>query len=72
MAQTKAIATYAVTTLSLLTKGPKKVIWEVSLVLSRLPANAENSKRFRPVKSALLYYLRSRPRRTAGNVVKDL
>ena len=32
MAPTKAIARYAVTTLSRLTKGPKKVIWEVSLV----------------------------------------
>jgi hypothetical protein len=32
MAQTKAIARYAVTTLSLLTKGPKKAIWEISLV----------------------------------------
>jgi hypothetical protein len=51
MAVTKAIATYAVTTLSLLTKGPKKAIWEISLVTS-LPANVENSKRFRPDKGS--------------------
>jgi hypothetical protein len=49
MAPTKAIARYAVTTLRLLTKGPKKAIGK-SPWFTSLPANAQNSKRFRPDK----------------------
>ena len=49
MAPTKANATYAATTLSLLTRGPTKVIGKLSLLTS-LPANAEISKSFRAEK----------------------
>jgi hypothetical protein len=50
MAPTKAKATYAVTTLSLLTKGPNEDILEISL--GSLPArcNAKTSKPFLPEK----------------------
>jgi hypothetical protein len=41
MAPTKANATYAVTTLSLLSKGPTKVIGKAPWFTS-LPANAES------------------------------
>ena len=45
MAPTKAIATYAVTRLILLTKGPSKVIAK-SPSLCHCPLNAEASKAF--------------------------
>jgi hypothetical protein len=56
MAPTKAIATYAVTTLSLLTKGPKEAIrkspWFTSLpAVTRKVANGSRSK-----KAGLLHY----------------
>jgi hypothetical protein len=53
MAQTKANATYAVTTLSLLTKGPNEII-RISPWFTSLPAVTSNaSKRFRAEKVSL-------------------
>jgi hypothetical protein len=46
MAPTKANATYAVTTLSLLTKGPNEDILEISLVHVAARCNAKTSKPF--------------------------
>jgi hypothetical protein len=68
MAPTNAKATYAVTTLSLLTKGPVKVIAETSLVHLAARLTRIISKTFRPKKvSATVTGHIS----TAGGVVKE-
>jgi hypothetical protein len=53
MAPTKAIARYAVTTLSLLTKGPMKVIGKSPWFTSLARSNAESSKAFQAEKVSL-------------------
>ena len=53
MAPTKANATYTVTTLSLLAKGPIKVIGEISLVDVAARLTKEASKAFPGIKVSL-------------------
>jgi hypothetical protein len=68
MAPTKANATYAVTTLSLLTKVMGELPWFTSLrAITQTQASGSGTK-----KSTLLSLLTSAPRSAAGNVVKKL
>jgi hypothetical protein len=70
MAPTKAIAAYAVTTLTLLIKGPSKVIAK-SPSFTSLPAQlAKLAKRSRRKKSAMLHYRHLSTAWTPSNVVK--
>jgi hypothetical protein len=71
MAQTKAIARYAVTTLRLPAKGPKKLILGNLPGLGRCPLTQKIANGSGRIKSALLYY-REISAPTAGSVVKDL
>jgi hypothetical protein len=68
MAPTKANTTYAVTTLSLLTKGPVQVIAETSLVHLAARLTRIVSKTFRPEKVSATV---TRHFSTAGGVVKE-
>ena len=68
MAPTKANATYAATTLSLLTKGPVKVIWKAPWFTSAARCNDELKHSFPTEKSASLS-LRSLA--ALRNVVKE-
>src|SRR6202158_3008500 len=67
IAPTKAIATYAVTTLSLLTKGPKNVIGKAPWFTSLPAVTRKIANRARRKKSVLL----SLDISAAGNVVKN-
>src|ERR1700687_5561327 len=67
IAPTKAIATYAVTTLSLLTKGPKNVIGKAPWFTSLPAVTPKIANRSRRKKSVLL----SLDISAAGNVVKN-
>jgi hypothetical protein len=72
MAPTKAMAAYAVTTLTLLTKGPSKVIAK-SPSFTSLPAQRRKlAKRSRGKKSALLHYYRLSTGWRGGNMVKEV
>jgi hypothetical protein len=71
MAPTKAIATYAITTLILPTKGPSKVI-EISLVHVTARSTPKVAKRSRRKKSAVLHYRHLSTAWPRGNVVKEV
>jgi hypothetical protein len=64
IAPTKAIATYAVTTLSLLTKGPKNVIAKAPWFTSLPAVTPKIANRSRRKKSVLLPLATSRQRAT--------
>ena len=72
MAPTKAMAAYAVTTLTLPIKGPSKVIAKSPSFMS-LPAQLPKlAKRSRRKKSALLHYYRLSTGWIGGNMVKEV
>jgi hypothetical protein len=71
MAPTKAMAAYAVTTLTLLTQGPSKVIAK-SPSFTSLPAQLTKlAKRSRLKKSAMLHYYRPFTAAGGGGIVKE-
>jgi len=71
MAQTKANATYAVTTLNLLTNGPMKVIERAPWFTSLPAVTADRSKPLLPEKVSATVYPRHPPSCcSAVNVVK--
>jgi hypothetical protein len=71
MAQTKAKATYAVTTLSLLTKGPNEIIRKSPWFTSLPAVTPKASKRFPAEKVSLTVTRPVSPRESQGNVVKE-
>jgi hypothetical protein len=72
MAPTKAMAAYAVTTLTLLIKGPSELIAK-SPLFTLLPAQRRKlAKRSRRKKAAMLHYRHLFTARTRDNVVKEV